>query len=151
MKTEKRFFWKCLLLFIPFLAWDAFTADEPEMKNLEQSQLLLVASDVEIRDSDRGLKVARFFGVDKPVDSVDLTKPKNMVAVYSDDPGFRRYIGYHFDEMANDQDFTGDTWYSSRPLGGFKLLLIMYDSEGTCGRVEANVDAVSIMIWDKGE
>jgi hypothetical protein len=150
MKLERQFRRSCILLFVPLLTLNALTPNDSEMRP-SQSLPLAVASEVEIRDSDRGLRVAKLFGVAKPVGTIDLEKPRDLVAIYSEDPGLRRYVGYHFDEMANDKEFTGDTWYSSREIEGFRLLIMKFDSEGICERKEVVVDAASIVIWKKGE
>ena len=138
-----------MFLFVSLIVWPQLIAEDSEMRKPDMPLPLIVASEVEIRESDRGLRVVTMYGVDKPVESIDITEPKNLVAVYSDDLGLKRYVGYHFDEMANDKEFTGDTWYSSRMLGGFVIYLVRYDAEGAWSRTEATVDAASIEIWHK--
>lgn len=138
-----------MFLFASLIVWPQLIAEDSKMRKPDMSLPLIMASEVEIRVSDRGLRVVTMYGVDKPVESIDLTEPKNLVAVYSDDLGLKRYVGYHFDEMANDKEFTGDTWYSSRMLGGFVIYLVRYDAERAWSRTEATVDAASIEIWHK--
>ena len=149
MNTRKLASYWLVLLFVPLIVWQLLIAKDSDMRKPDISLPLIVASEVELKKSDRGLRVAKMYGVDKPVESIDLAEPKNLVAVYSDDPGLKRYVGYHFGEMADDPEFTGDTWYSSRMLGGFELYLVKYDADGSWSKTEATVDAASIVIWQK--
>lgn len=149
MHTRKLASYWLMFLFVSLIVWPQLIAEDSEMRKPDMPLPLIVASELEIRVSDRGLRVVKMYGVDKPVESIDLTESKNLVVVYSNDLGLKRYVGYHFDEMANDKEFTGDTWYSSRMLGGFVIYMVRYDAEGARSRTKATVDAASIVVWGK--